>query len=94
MTFKVITPTGRILVEEVIVERKSSGGIILSGESDPENVARTGTIRYNGILIGLQPDHLYKEGNTVFFGKFAGGTIVFEGKKYISLLESEILAVS
>ena len=93
MTFKVVTPIGRILVEEVIQERKSSGGIILSTESDPENLARTGTIRYNGIRNEGHPDLVYKEGHTVFFGKFAGGTFIYEGKKYISLLETEVLAV-
>lgn len=93
MTSKVVTPIGRILVEEVIEERKTSGGIILAGESDPENLARVGTVIYNGIRRGSHPDSVYKEGHTVFFGKFAGGTISYKGKKYISLLESEILAV-
>ena len=93
MTFKVLAPLGRILVEEEIVERKSSGGIILSGDSDPENVARFGIIKSNNILRDGYLNGVYTEGHKVFFGKFAGGTIVFEGKKYISLLETEILAV-
>lgn len=93
MTFNVLAPLGRIIVEEEVVERKSSGGLILAGESDPENVARFGVIQSNGILRGENLNRTYREGHKVFFGKFAGGTIVVEGKRYISLLESEILAV-
>ena len=93
MSFKLLAPIGRILVEEETVERKSIGGIILAGESDPDNLARTGSIRSNGILRCERLNSVYGEGHKVFFGKFAGGTIDFEGKKYISLLESEVLAV-
>lgn len=94
MSLFLISPQGRILVKEIAVEKKTAGGIILAGESDPENTARVGEVFYNGIVKEGHTNSTYQAGNKVFFGKFAGGTVVHEGEKYISLLETEILAVS
>ena len=90
----VITPNGRILVKEIEVENKSAGGIILTNTSDPDNKARLGEIVYNGITVDNHVDSKYAEGNKVYFGKYAGATLVVDGVKYISILESEIVAIT
>ena len=93
----VITPNGRILVKEIEVENKSAGGIILTETSDPDNKARLGEIVYNGITVGSHGSHVdskYAEGNKVYFGKYAGATLVVDGVKYISMLESEIVGIT
>ena len=90
----VITPNGRILVKEIEVENKSAGGIILTETSDPDNKARLGEIVYNGIVEKFHKESKYAEGNKVYFGKYAGATLVVDGVKYISMLESEIVGIS
>lgn len=91
----VITPNGRILVKEIEVENKSAGGIILTETSDPDNKARLGEIVYNGIAVNnLHKNRDYSKGNKVYFGKYAGATLVVDGVKYISMLESEIVGIS
>lgn len=91
----VITPNGRILVKEVEVENKSAGGIILTETSDPDNKARLGEIVYNGITVNnLHKNKDYSKGNKVYFGKYAGATLVVDGVKYISMLESEIVGIA
>ena len=93
MSKGLIVPNGRILVKEIVTERKSAGGIILTGESDPQNKARLGEVVSNSMLVNNQPNDLYKVGGKLFFGKFAGASLTHEYEEYISLLESEIVAV-
>lgn len=94
MALQLIAPLGRILVKETVIERKSKGGIIISGESDPENLARIGEIVYNGVVVDGHLNPVYSIGNKVYFGKFAGTTLVYEGEKYLSLGETEVVAIS
>lgn len=90
----IVTPNGRLLIEEIEVENKTAGGIILAEKSDPENTCRLGKVIYNGIMVNGKPDTLYQEGNKVYFGKYGGSTIKHNGKVYISLTENEISAVT
>lgn len=90
----IVTPDGRLLIEEIEVEVKTAGGIILAEKSDPNNTCRLGKIIYNGIKVDGHINDLYNEGNKVYFGKYGGSTINHNGKVYISLLESEISAVT
>ena len=94
-TEKVFAPKGRLLVKEIEVEEKSVGGVLLpSMGSDPENKAKIGEVVSNGILVdGLHYNRDYSVGTKVYFGKFAGATVQTEFGKYISILESEIVAV-
>ena len=90
----IVTPDGRLLIEEIEVEVKTAGGIILAEKSDPNNTCRLGKIIYNGIKVDGHINDLYNEGNKVYFGKYGGSSINHNGKVYISLLESEISAVT
>ena len=93
MSFKLLAPIGRILVKEIEVENQTAGGIILTGDSDPENKARFGEIVSHSILVDNHKNPLYKEGGKIYFGKFAGARFTHEGVSYLSLLETEVAAV-
>lgn len=90
----IVVPQGRLLLKEIKVENKSSGGIILSQTADTENITRVGEVVYNGVCINGFKSHLYREGCKVHFGKHAGATVVHEGEKYVSITEAEIAAIS
>jgi co-chaperonin GroES (HSP10) len=89
-----IPPLGRLLVKEIELESRTSGGIILTGESDPENKAKYGEIISNGILVNeSHEDSRYQVGNKVYFGKHAGARLNFQGRDLISLKDLEIVAI-
>lgn len=93
MSDGIVVPKGRILVKEIEVERQTAGGIILAGDSDPENKARFGEIVSHSIMVDNHKNSLYKEGGKIYFGKFAGARFTHEGDDYLSLLETEVVAV-
>lgn len=94
MVLNIVAPVGRILLKEIVVEKKSTGGIILAGNSDPDNKAKLGEVVSNGILVEGKPNRLYSEGNKVFIGKFAGAVVEHDNQKYLSVLESEVVAIA
>jgi len=85
----------RVLVELCEAEETTTGGIILP------DTAREKPQR--GIVISAGPGKLLdsgergamdvKIGDEVFYGRYAGTEIEFDGEKYVVLRESEILAV-
>ena len=94
MKFRQETLMHRVILKPEVLGTKSAGGIILTETSDPDNKARLGEIVYNGITVDSHADSKYAEGNKVYFGKYAGATLVVDGVKYISMLESEIVGIS
>jgi len=90
----IVTPVGRILLRELKVDKKTSGGIILTGDSDPQNKTRIGEVIYNGVTINGFKSDLYREGCTIHFGKHSGAVVIHDNEKYISITESEVAAIS
>lgn len=80
--------TGRVLVKVVEQEKKSVGGIILAGESNPDNLANKGTIVSSGVS-----DSQAEVGATVYFNRFSGVNIQGESGKLVSLKLEEIIAI-
>lgn len=79
----------RVLIEPMAVETKTASGIIIpdSAKEKPQK----------GIVIALgkgtkdQPMTV-KKGDAVLYAKYAGTELNIEGKDYLILRESEILA--
>jgi len=94
-------PTLKPLNDKVVVERseaeaKTAGGILLpdTAKDKPKQ----------GTVIAVGPGHLLektgemkpldlKVGDKVIFGAYAGSEVKIEGKDYLILKESEVLAV-
>lgn len=76
----------RIVVEKVEAEKKTSGGIII-----PEQISEKPAIG-KVLSIGKDVKEL-KEGDTVYFGKYAGSEVKVDEKSLLVLKEEEILAV-
>lgn len=82
-------PVDRLLVKETEVERKTTGGIILTDKAgDPQNLARKGVVVSSGISEGE-----LEVGTTVYFGKHCGATIQNDSEILISLVKADIVAV-
>ena len=91
-----LRPLGdRIIIELVEVEEKTAFGIVLpdSAKEKPQTgkivAVGTGRVLDNGTRVELD----VQEGDEIIFSKFAGTEVKYEGKEYLILRESDILAV-
>src|SRR5699024_692482 len=94
--YDMIKPLGdRIVIELVEQQEKTENGIVL-----PESAQNTshegkvvavgsGRVTENGETI--KPE--VAEGDQIIFSKFAGTEVEYQGKEYLILRESDILAV-
>ena len=80
----------RVLVEPLEAETKTASGIIIpdTAKEKPQkgNVVAVGSgTKYNPITV--------KVGQTVLYGKYSGTELKFEGKDFLIMRESDILAI-
>ncbi len=74
------TTKGGIIIPDSAKEKPMQGQVIATGE---------GKILENGKLRALE----VKEGQTIFFRKYAGSEISLDGQEYLILREDEVLAI-
>lgn len=85
----------RIVIMPLEAEQKTSGGIIIpdNAKEKPQKgevvAIGPGKIADNGQKI----DMAVKKGDRVLYGKYAGTEISIEGKEYLIVRESDVLAV-
>ena len=94
--FHLLRPLGdRIIIELVESEEKTASGIVLpdSAKEKPQEgkvvAVGTGRVLENGERVALE----VTEGDHIIFSKYAGTEVKYEGKEYLILRESDILAV-
>ena len=83
----------RVVIKALDAESKTAGGIII-----PDNAKEK---PQNGEIVAVGPGKIeegkkiemdLKVGDKVLYGKYAGTEITVEGKEYIILRESDVLA--
>ena len=80
----------RVLIEPAPVETKTASGLILPDSAKEKPL--TGTVVAAGNGTKDQPLTV-KVGDKVLYGKFAGTEFEFEGKDYLFMRESDIVAI-
>jgi chaperonin GroES len=88
MKLKVIDD--KVLVQpDETEDEKSPGGIIIPDTAKEK--PQKGTV----VAVGTDEDlkEVVKKGDKVVFGKYTGDEIEFEGKKYLVVQRSDILAI-
>ncbi len=80
----------RVLLEPAAAEQKTSGGIIIpdTAKEKPQK----------GIVVAVGPGKkdepmTVKIGDNVLYGKYAGTEISLDGKDYLIMRESDIVAI-
>jgi len=80
----------RVLVDPVAADLKTASGIIITGTAKEKpqkgQVVAVGTGKVDEPMT-------VKIGDTVLYGKYAGTEINVEGKDYLIMRESDILAI-
>ena len=86
-----IQPLGeRVLIEPLAAETKTASGIIIP-DTAKEKPSK-GTV----VAVGKGTDDkvmTVKNGDTVIYGKYSGTEVELEGKTYLIMQESDILAI-
>jgi len=86
-----ITPLhDRVIVEPAAAEEKTAGGIIIPDTAKEK--PQRGTVVAAGPGKKDEPV-MVKAGDTVLYGKYAGTEISIEGRDYLIMRESDILAI-
>lgn len=91
-----LKPLGdRVVIEFVEQEEKTKSGIVLpdSAKEKPQEgkvvAVGSGRVTENGEKVAPE----VSEGDLIIFSKFAGTEVKYEGKEYLILRESDVLAV-
>lgn len=90
MSVKIQLLADRVLVEPAAAEETTASGIIIpdTAQEKPQR----------GIVVSVgpgKPDEptTVKAGDTVLYGKYSGTDLQLEGKEYMIMRESDILAI-
>lgn len=99
MTFRLRPISDKIVIEQFSAEDVSKGGIIIPDTNKDKplvgKVLAVGPGRYSEVLV--EGDNfipmVVKEGEIVFFGRFAGIHIELEGKEYLVVRQDDVLVI-
>jgi chaperonin GroES len=87
--------TDRVLIKRLDGEEKSAGGIIIPDAAKEKPMqgkvmaVGPGKVLDNGTVHALE----VKEGDTVYFRKYAGTDVEIAGEEHLILREDEVLAI-
>ena len=80
----------RVLILPAPAEEKTIGGIIIPDTAKEKPLKGEVVATGNGTK---DEEMSLKVGDTVLYGKYAGTELEFEGKKYLMMRQSDVLAV-
>ncbi len=80
----------RVLIEPAAAETKTIGGIIIPDTAKEKPLQGTIMAVGNGTK---DEEMVLKEGDLVLYGKYAGTEIEHEGKKYLIMRQSDVMAI-
>ena len=80
----------RVLIEPAAAEEKTIGGIIIPDTEKEKPLQGKVVATGNGTK---DEEMVVKEGDTVLYGKYAGTELEYDGKKYLVMRQSDILAI-
>jgi chaperonin GroES len=85
----------KVLVERVEAENKTAGGIVLpdTAKEKPQRGKIVGVGQGKVLDDGTRKEMQVKKGDTVLFTSYAGTEIKINGKEYLIMDESDIMAV-
>lgn len=84
----------RVVIEPMEAEEKTAGGIVLPDTAKEKPMKGKIIAVGDGKLLenGKRAELLVKKGDRVLYGKYAGTEVTVDGKEYLVMRESDILA--
>ena len=80
----------RVLIQPAPAEEKTVGGIIIP------DTAKEKPLKGEVVAVGQgtkDEEMILKVGDTVLYGKYGGTALEFEGKEYLVMRQSDVVAV-
>jgi len=90
-----IKPLGdRVVIKNMEAEETSKGGILLAGSAkEKPQLAEVLAVGPGGNVDGKDITMYVKPGQKVFYSKYAGTEVKYDGEEYIIVRQSDILAI-
>ena len=90
-----IKPLGdRVVIKNMEAEETSKGGILLAGSAkEKPQLAEVLAVGPGGNVDGKDITMYVKAGQKVFYSKYAGTEVKYDGEEYIIVRQSDILAI-
>ncbi|GAN34310.1 MAG: co-chaperone GroES [Candidatus Brocadia sp. AMX2] len=84
----------RVVIEPMEAEEKTPGGIVLPDTAKEKPMKGKIIAVGDGKMLesGKRAELLVKKGDKVLYGKYAGTEVTLDGKEYLVMRESDILA--
>lgn len=84
----------RVVIEPMEAEEKTPGGIVLPDTAKEKPMKGKVIAVGDGKMLesGKRAELLVKKGDKVLYGKYAGTEVTLDGKEYLVMRESDILA--
>lgn len=84
----------RVVIEPMEAEEKTAGGIVLPDTAKEKPMKGKIIAVGDGKMLenGKRAEPLVKKGDKVLYGKYAGTEVAVDGKEYLVMRESDILA--
>ncbi len=91
---KLVPLDDKVVLQKIQQEETTKSGIVLTGQ-EKEKPAQGEVIAVGpgGVIDGKEVKMQVKEGDKVVYSKYAGTEVEIEGKKYLIVKQSDILAV-
>lgn len=83
----------RIVIEPTEAETKTASGLILAGNQEKPQTGIVLSVGDGGIIDGKEIVMKIKQNDKVLYPKYAGSEFKFDGKTYIVLRQSDVLAI-
>ena len=85
----------RVLLKQCEAEEVTAGGIVLPDSAKEKHQRGTVVAVGPGKLLdsGKRGEMSLKKGDEVFYGKYVGTEIKIDGKEYVLIRETDVLAV-
>jgi chaperonin GroES len=90
-----ITPgPGKILVKRMMARAVTDGGILLTNPEAPNEgrVVKVGKKRRHP-TSGIELDHLVKQGDRIYFGKYIRTSVEWNGNTFILIEQEDVFAI-
>lgn len=84
----------KVVVESVKAEEKSKGGIILTASAQEKpSTCVVVAVGPGGLVDGKEVSMQVKVGDKVLLSKYSGTEVKVDGKEYVIIRQSDILAI-
>ena len=91
-----LVPLGdKVVLKQLLAEETTKSGIVLPGQAkEKPQQAEVVAVGPGGVVDGKEVTMQVKVGDQVIYSKYAGTEVKVEGKDYLVVRQSDILAVA